>query len=86
MRNTLLISFIVIIIFGVITYFIAKYIVDKNDKKNEQKRKECQQKCNFDNELTICMSINSPEESLKCRQELKVKMDECELQCLSRRN
>jgi hypothetical protein len=79
MHNKLLISIFLIIIVGIGFYFLTKMIIEKNkkDKLNQCLLKEC----NYDNELTICMSINSPEEQLKCRQDLKIQMDQCENKC-----
>jgi hypothetical protein len=79
MENKLLFSIFLIIIVGIGFYFLMKMIIDK---KNKEKLTECYLKeCNYDNDLTICMSINSPEEQLKCRQDLKIQIDNCENKC-----
>lgn len=65
-----LISLFFIILCGVATYFIINKIIEKN-------RINCiGKKCNFNNEVTICMSTNSIEERNKCL--IKVKNDENE--------
>jgi len=70
MKNKLL---VITILFGIATYFI---LINKKIKKNKKIKN-----CNFDNDLTICMSIISAEERSRCSEKMNKDMDKCYKTC-----
>jgi len=71
MKNKLLIALVVIIVFGIATYFITTTLLNEKMEKQQVAFEECRVKnCNFDNDknnaMNICGAMNSTEDVQNC--------------------